>query len=67
MALLKQDVPPGQWMPIQEAASWYGVDVSTLYRLIRQRKLTRHRRSGDKRTYLRIEELERELRPQSVD
>ncbi len=70
MAILlnvKPDIPPGEWLPLQEAAAWYAVDPSTLYRLMKAGRLTRHRRLGDKRTYLKIEELERALRPQPVD
>lgn len=67
LALVKPDVPAGQWMPIQDAAEWYAVDPSTLYRMIRSGRLTRNKRSGDKRTYLLVAELERELRPKPVE
>jgi hypothetical protein len=58
-------------MPLQDAARWYGVNEVTLYRLLRDRpgkpaELTRHKRKGDKRTWLVIDELERTLRPERV-
>jgi excisionase family DNA binding protein len=50
-------------MTITEAASVYMVSEGALYRLLRQGRLTRYRRGADRRTYLSIEELDRELRP----
>ena len=70
MAILvrvKPEVPAGTYLPLQEAATWYDVNPATLYRMLRASKLTRHRRSGDKRTYLAVAELERELRPKPVE
>ena len=59
--------PEGVWLPIQDAARWYGVNEVTLYRLLRRGLLSRHKRAGDKRTWLKLDELEHHLRPRLVD
>jgi len=67
MAILlkvKPEIPATEFLPLQAAAEHYGVDQSTIYRLLSRGELTRHKRRGDKRTYLKVEELERLLRPQ---
>jgi len=67
LAFVRSEIPPGEWLPLQEAARWYDVNVATLYRLLTRGVLTRHRRQGDKRTYLLVKELERELRPRPTE
>jgi excisionase family DNA binding protein len=53
-------------MSVQEAAERYAVSQATLYNLLRRGELHRFRRSGDKKTYLQVEELDRVLRPRPV-
>ncbi len=54
-------------MALQDAAKWYGVNEVTIYRLLRAGRLSRHKRDGDKRTYLKVDELELRLRPRPVE
>jgi excisionase family DNA binding protein len=54
-------------MSVRDAAERYGVSQATLYNLLRRGELHRFRRSGDKKTYLKIEELDRVLRPRPVE
>ncbi len=61
---VREERPPGRTMLLTEAASWYDVSQATLYRLLSAGRLRRYKRSGDRRTYLSVEELERELRPE---
>jgi excisionase family DNA binding protein len=56
--------PDGEFLTLEEAAEWYDIGNSTLRKLAAAGQLTKHRRRGDKRLYLKVEELERELRPQ---
>lgn len=66
MAILldvRQEIPSVAFLPLQEAAEWYGVAQSTLYQMLSKGQLTRHKRDGDKRTYLKVTELEGRLRP----
>jgi predicted site-specific integrase-resolvase len=67
IAPVRPEVPGDPFLPLQDAAEWYGVDPSTLYRLLKKGDLTRHRRQGDKRTYLATTELEEKLRPKPVE
>ena len=54
-------------MPLQEAASTYGVDRVTLHRYIRRGKLAKYQRSFDKRTYVDAIQIEALLEPRRVD
>lgn len=54
-------------MALQDAAEWYGVNDVTIYRMLRRGRLSRHKRDGDKRTWLIVEELEQRFRPRPVD
>jgi hypothetical protein len=59
--------PDQEHLPLQQAAEWYEVNESTLYRLMAHGELTRHRRRGDKRTWLATQQLEELFRPKPVD
>lgn len=43
--------------PIQEAAARFGVSDDKLYRLIRERKIAKYRREGDRRTFVDEEQV----------
>lgn len=55
--------PDFDFLSLAEAAKWYGVGQTTLYRLLSEGKLKRYQREGDKRTWLKVDELEERLRP----
>jgi predicted DNA-binding transcriptional regulator AlpA len=55
--------PEAEFLPLGEAARWYGISEATVYRLLTDAKLKRYRREGDRRTWLSVEELESLLRP----
>jgi len=42
------------------------VSQATLYNLMRRGELDRFKRSGDKKTYLKVDPLDRVLRPKRV-
>jgi hypothetical protein len=65
MSLVKPR-PDREYLSLAEAAEWYDIGNSTLRKLVVEGRLTRHRRQADKRLYLKVEELERELRPRPV-
>jgi excisionase family DNA binding protein len=49
------------FMTVAEATDTYRVSQATIYKLMREGRLTRHRRGGDRHNYLEIAELDREL------
>ncbi len=51
-----------QFLPIEDAARRYSRSRDTLDRLVKRGLLRKHRAPGDKRVYLEIAELEREIR-----
>jgi hypothetical protein len=55
--------PEGEFLPVVEAVRYYGVGRASLFTFLREGKLQRYRREGDRRTWLSVEELERLLRP----
>jgi hypothetical protein len=59
--------PTRPYLTIKESIEWYDTSRSTLYRLMREHRLTPQRRDHDHRTYLAVEELERELTPRPID
>jgi predicted DNA-binding transcriptional regulator AlpA len=59
--------PSRDFLTLREAAEQYAVSEATLWRLLARRKLTRHKREGDKRTYIAVSQLEEVLRPKPVD
>lgn len=56
--------PDEEFLTLQAAAEWYDIGRSTLRQMADRGRLTKHWRKGDKRLWLLVEELERELRPQ---
>jgi hypothetical protein len=58
---------PARYLTMQEAARRYGLSERKLFQLLAGAVLTRHRRAGDRRTYLEVAELERALTPARVD
>lgn len=56
-----------EFLHIEEAARRYGRTRRTLDRLVARGLLHRYRSPGDKRIYLKIEELDTVLRPQMED
>jgi predicted DNA-binding transcriptional regulator AlpA len=59
--------PEAEFLPLADAAKWYGISQATIFRLLAEGKLRRHRREGDRRTWLSVEELERLLRPRPTE
>jgi predicted DNA-binding transcriptional regulator AlpA len=57
--------PSRDFMSVREAAEWYAISKATLWRLLQEAQLHRHRRPRDRRTYLSVEELEKLLRPRA--
>lgn len=55
--------PSRDFMSVREATEWYEISKATLWRLLQEGQLHRHRRPRDRRTYLSVEELEQKLRP----
>ncbi len=52
---------PGEerdWLTVQEAAQELDISLSTLYRYVRLYHLTLYRKIGDRRSYLRVADLE---------
>ncbi len=54
-------------LPVQEAADLYGVSGRSLFLLMAQGRLTRHRRASDRRTFCSIEELDRLFKPAEAE
>lgn len=50
-------------LTLEAAAEWYDIGKSTLRKMADQGHLTKNWRRGDKRLWLKVDELERELRP----
>jgi predicted site-specific integrase-resolvase len=50
-----------------EAAKQYEVSRARLFEFIRDGKLRRYRRPGDRRTWLKVEEVEQLLRPRPAE
>jgi predicted site-specific integrase-resolvase len=55
--------PTAEFLVMAEAARHYGIGRTRLFAFVRDGKLRRYRREGDRRTWLSVEELERLLRP----
>lgn len=56
------------YLPLQDAAREYRTSDDTLFRLIREGTLQRHKRPNDRRTWLLREELDRHFgRPRRVE
>ncbi len=55
-----------EFLTIQAATQRYRVSRRTLYRLVAAGRLVRFRRPGDARTYLRVDQLDEQLRLQPV-
>lgn len=54
--------------PIDEVAAMFGLSRRTMYRLVRELRLTKHRMpGGGKKTYLDPDEVRRKRRPKPVD
>ncbi len=62
-----QPPPQVEFLPLADAAKHYGTGRTTLYRLLKEGRLKRYRREYDKRTWLRVEELEAMFRPRAED
>lgn len=55
--------PDAEFLTLEAAAEWYDIAKSTLRAMANEGLLTKHWRKRDKRLWLKVEELERELRP----
>ncbi len=55
--------PARDFLTVKDAAEWYETSRATLFKLLQEGQLHRHRRPRDRRTYLSVEELEKLLRP----
>jgi predicted DNA-binding transcriptional regulator AlpA len=62
-----RSLPETEFLPSADAAKWYGISQATIFRLLAEGELPRHRREGDRRTWLSVEELERLLRPRPTE
>ncbi len=60
--VLRSSLPGPEFLTIRDAAGRYGISRRTLYRLVAAGRLVRFRRPGDARTYLRVAQLDDELR-----
>jgi transposase len=54
-------------IPLGQAAKEFQVSEALIYRLLRDGKLTRYRRLGDRRRYVSPRELREQLRPRAED
>lgn len=59
--------PDAEFLTLRKAAEWYDIGMSTLRQMADRGLLTKNWRRGDKRLWLKVDELERELRPRPVD
>jgi DNA-directed RNA polymerase specialized sigma24 family protein len=57
----------GRLLPLTEAAGMFSTSESTLYRLLRQKVISRYRKRGDRRTYVDEDELRTALGFERVD
>jgi hypothetical protein len=55
--------PAAEFLPLAEAPRHYGIGRTRLFEFVRDGKLKRYRREGDRRTWLAVAELEELLRP----
>jgi hypothetical protein len=55
------------YLPLDQVRARYGLTAYSLRKLIRDRRLTRYRRLGDRRRYLRVGDLEPWLAPGALD
>jgi predicted DNA-binding transcriptional regulator AlpA len=51
----------GRLLPLQDAAREYSVGATTIYRLIRDKRIGKFRRTGDRRTFVDEAELREAL------
>lgn len=55
------------YLSIDEARREYQVGRNLLFRVLKEGKLTRYRREGDRRTLLSLKELDRLFTPRPAD
>ncbi len=55
--------PDAEFLTLRSAAAWYDIGRSTLREMADRGSLTKNWRRGDRRLWLKVDELERELRP----
>lgn len=60
-------MPDTDYRSIDEARREYQVGRNLLFRLLKEGKLTRYKREGDRRTLLSRQELDRLFTPRPVD
>ena len=58
---------PRTYITVQDAVTRYERSRSTIYRLLKARRLHYHRQPGDIRTYLSVHELDAVMRIQQAD
>ena len=52
-----------RYLTVAEATERYRVSQASLYRLMAEGRLTRHKRAADRRVYLRVDELDQLFKP----
>lgn len=57
---------PAGLLSVDEAAEFYRLGKQTLWRWLRDGKLKRYRRAGDRRTLIETAELEHLLKPRQI-
>jgi excisionase family DNA binding protein len=58
---------PDRLISVDEAAGRYKLGTSTLWRWLREGKLRRYRRAGERRTLIDQDQLDRLVEPREVD
>lgn len=53
-------------IPVSQAADEFGLSTAALFKYLRQGKLKRWRRTGDRRTFVERQELKRLVQPRVV-
>jgi hypothetical protein len=59
--------PEAEFLTLEAAAEWYDMAKSTLRKMANEGLVRKYWRARDKRLWLKVDELERELRPRPVE